>query len=49
MMEEAIQGGLVDKKEGYSSKCHLCHEARTFFWQAGMYRDEVAPEEAYVD
>jgi len=49
LMEQAIQAGFADKKEGYSSKCHLCHEARTFFWHAGMYRDEVAPEEAYVD
>jgi len=49
LMEEAIQAGCADRKEGYASKCHLCYEARTFFWQAGMYRDEVAPEEAYVD
>jgi hypothetical protein len=49
LMEEAIQAGFADKKEGYSSKCNLCHEARGFFWQAGMHRDEVAPEEAYVD
>jgi MoaA/NifB/PqqE/SkfB family radical SAM enzyme len=49
LMEEAIQAGFADKKEGYSSKCHLCHEARAFFWQTGMYGDEVAPEEAYVD
>jgi hypothetical protein len=49
LMEEAIQAGFADKKEGYSSKCHLCHEARAFFWNTGMYRDEVAPEEAYVD
>jgi thymidine kinase len=49
LMEEAIQAGFVDKKEGYSSKCHLCYEARAFFWQAGMYRHEVAPEETYVD
>ena len=40
---------FADKKEGYSSKCNLCHEARGFFWHAGIYRDEVAPEEAYVD
>ncbi len=49
LMEEVIQAGLVGQKEGYSSKCHLCHEARAFFWRAGMYRDEVAPEEAYLD
>ena len=49
LMEEAIQAGFADKKAGYSSKCHLCHEARAFFWQTGMYGDEVAPEEAYVD
>ena len=49
LMEEAIEAGFADKKEGYASKCHLCHEARAFFWQAGMYRNEVAPEEAYVD
>jgi sulfatase maturation enzyme AslB (radical SAM superfamily) len=49
LMEEAIQAGYADRKEGYSSKCHVCHEARAFFLQAGMYRDEVAPEEAYVD
>jgi len=49
LMKEAIHAGFADKKEGYSSKCHLCHEARAFFWQTGMYRDEVAPEEAYVD
>jgi hypothetical protein len=48
-MAEAIQAGFADRKEGYSSKCHICHEARAFFWQTGMYRDEVAPEEAYVD
>jgi MoaA/NifB/PqqE/SkfB family radical SAM enzyme len=49
LMEEAIQAGFADKKEGYSSKCHLCHEARAYFWQTGRYCDEVAPEEAYVD
>jgi len=49
LAEEAIQAGFADKKEGYSSKCNLCHEARSFFWQSGMYREEVAPEEAYVD
>jgi hypothetical protein len=49
LMDEAIQAGFADKKEGYSSKCNLCHEARSFFWQSGMYRDEVAPGEAYVD
>ncbi len=49
LMEEAIQAGFADKKGGYSSKCNLCHEARAFFWTAGMYREEVAPEEAYVD
>jgi MoaA/NifB/PqqE/SkfB family radical SAM enzyme len=49
LMEEAIQAGFADKKEGYASKCHLCYEARAFFWQAGMYRHEVAPEETYVD
>ena len=49
LMEEAIQAGFAGNKKGYSSKCNLCHEARTFFWQAGMHRDEVAPEEAYLD
>jgi len=49
LMEEAIQAGFADKKEGYSSKCNLCYEARSFFWKTGMYRDEVAPEEVYLD
>ncbi len=49
LLDEAIQAGFAERKEGYSSKCHLCYDARSFFWQAGMYRDEVAPEEVYVD
>jgi hypothetical protein len=24
LMDEAIQAGFADKKEGYASKCHLC-------------------------
>jgi len=49
LMEEAIRAGFVEDKVGYSSKCNLCYESRTFFWHAGMHRDEVAPEEVYVD
>ena len=49
LQEEAIRAGFVESGEGYSSKCNLCYEARTFFWHAGKHRDEVAPEEVYVE
>jgi len=49
LMEEAIQAGYSDKEDGYSSKCNVCHEARGFFCKTGMYRDEAAPKEAYLD
>jgi MoaA/NifB/PqqE/SkfB family radical SAM enzyme len=49
LMEEAIERGFADKKEGYATKCHLCYEARCFFWEQGMYHDEIGPGEVYVD
>jgi MoaA/NifB/PqqE/SkfB family radical SAM enzyme len=49
LMEEAIERGFADKKEGYATKCHLCYEARAFFWEQGMYHDEIGPAEVYVD
>lgn len=49
ILEEAIQYGFEDNQEGYATKCHLCFEARAFFWEQGLYSDEVGPGEVYTD
>jgi MoaA/NifB/PqqE/SkfB family radical SAM enzyme len=49
LLDEAILAGCAERKEGYTSKCHLCFEARRFFWEAGLHGDEVAPGEIYSD
>ncbi len=49
LLDEAVAAGFAADKDGYTSKCHLCHETRAFFWRTGMHRGEVGPEEAYVD
>jgi MoaA/NifB/PqqE/SkfB family radical SAM enzyme len=49
LMEEAIERGFADRREGYASKCHLCYEARCFFSEHGMYRNEIGPAEVYSD
>jgi len=49
LLEEAIQYGFEDDKEGYSTKCHLCFETRAFFWEQGLYSDAVGPGEVYTD
>jgi len=47
LLEEAVARGFAERKEGYSSKCHLCYDVRTFFHEQGMYPDEVGPAEVY--
>ncbi|MFQ6040110.1 MAG: hypothetical protein ACE5PV_04575 [Candidatus Poribacteria bacterium] len=49
LLEEAIQHGFEEDKEGYATKCHLCFEVRAFFWEQGLYPDEVGPGEIYTD
>ena len=49
LLEEAIRYGFSDDEEGYATKCHVCFAARTFFWENGLYPDEVGPEEIYTD
>jgi MoaA/NifB/PqqE/SkfB family radical SAM enzyme len=49
LLEEAIQHGFSDDEKGYATKCHLCFAARTFFWEKGLYPDEVGPSEIYED
>jgi MoaA/NifB/PqqE/SkfB family radical SAM enzyme len=49
LLEEAIQHGFPDDEGGYATKCHICFAARTFFWENGLYADEVGPEEIYTD
>ncbi len=49
LLEEAIQYGYENDKEGYATKCHLCYDTRAFFWEQGLYPDEVRPGEVYTD
>ena len=49
LMEEAVAYGFEVNTGGYASKCHLCFEVRRFFFEKGLYPDEVGPEEIYVD
>ena len=49
LLHEAIQHGFKEPEQGYASKCHICYEARRFFREHGLYRDEVGPDEVYVD
>ena len=48
LVQEAIKHGFQEP-EGYASKCHVCYEARRFFWEHGLHRDEVGPAEVYVE
>jgi len=49
LLEEAIQCGYADTEKGFATKCHLCFEARRFFWERGLHADEVGPGEIYTD
>ena len=49
LMQEAIVRGCEPVASGYASKCQVCFEARRFFYQHGLYPDEVGPEEIYTD
>jgi hypothetical protein len=49
LLDEAVQRGFSEDPEGYASKCHLCYTLRTFFWEQGLYADEVGPGEIYTD
>ena len=49
LLEEAIQHGFQNDREGYATKCHLCFNIRAFFWEQGLYPDEVGPGEIYTD
>ena len=49
LLEEAMENGFSPDEKGYATKCHLCFEARRFFWAQGLHSDEVAPAELYVD
>lgn len=48
LLEEAIQCGFEEDGEGYATKCHLCFEARAFFWERGLHQDEIGPGEVYA-
>jgi MoaA/NifB/PqqE/SkfB family radical SAM enzyme len=49
LLEEAVRHGFSDDGGGYSTKCHLCFAARSFFWKKGLHPDEVGPGEIYTD
>jgi MoaA/NifB/PqqE/SkfB family radical SAM enzyme len=48
LLAEAVRRGFREDPEGYASKCHMCFEVRRFFWERGIHRDEVGPEEIYT-
>ena len=49
LVQEAIKHGFKEPAQGYASKCHVCYEIRCFFWEHGLYRDEVGPAEVYAE
>jgi MoaA/NifB/PqqE/SkfB family radical SAM enzyme len=49
LLEEAIRCGFSDDAGGYATKCHLCFAARTFFWEKGLYPDEIGAAEIYSE
>jgi hypothetical protein len=49
LMQEVIARGCEPLAGGYASKCHVCFEARRFFFEHGLHPAEVGPEEIYTD
>ena len=49
LMQEAIALGCEPPAGGYASKCHVCFEARRFFYEHALYPAEVGPAEIYTD
>lgn len=43
------QVGYEEREEGYAGKCHLCVDVRKSLLAAGLYSDQLAPDQYYAE